>query len=169
MITSTDGIDLIKRFEGLRLNAYQDSVGVWTIGYGHTKGVYPGQSITAAQAEAMLRQELLEYEGYVDQYVDAYLTQQQHDALVSFVYNLGPGNFAGSTLRAKVNANPNDYTIPAEFLKWNKAGGQVLSGLTIRRQAEADLYAFGSKKKAITIALVLIVAASLIYLVWTRL
>lgn len=147
MKTSSSGKNLIKRWEGLRLTAYRDPVGVWTIGYGHTKDVYEGQTITVAQADAMLEAELAEYEGYVNDYVTANLNQNQFDALVSFVYNVGPGNFAGSTLLRKVNADPDDPTIPAEFKRWNRAGGEILNGLTRRRNEEAELYATDPKKK----------------------
>ena len=92
------GLNLIKEFEGLQTNAYRDAADVLTIGYGHTKGVKEGDSITEQFATVMLDKELREYEGYVDQMVNVPLNENQHAALVSFVYNLGPTNFASSTL-----------------------------------------------------------------------
>jgi lysozyme len=168
MNTGSAGIALIKRWEGLRLEAYKDPVGIWTIGYGHTKGVTPGMVITQAQAEQMLRNELFEYEGYVKQYVKAPINQSQFDSLVSFTYNLGPGNLANSTLLKKVNANPSDPTIYDEFVKWNKAGGEVLTGLTKRRIEEAELYRFGQKKKFLIILSVLIAISLLVLWLWTQ-
>ena len=133
------GKDLLKFFEGCELVAYQDSVGVWTIGYGHTKGVEPGMTITQEEAEQMLESELAEYEGYVEKYVTVPLTQNQFDALVVWVYNLGPTNFRKSTLLKELNSG--DYTAASKEIKrWNKAGGKVLNGLVKRREAEADLF-----------------------------
>ena len=133
------GKDLLKFFEGCELVAYQDSVGVWTIGYGHTKGVKPGMTITQEEAEQMLESELVEYEGYVTKYVTVPLTQNQFDALVVWVYNLGPTNFRNSTLLKKLNSG--DYTAAGkEIERWNKAGGKVLNGLVKRREAEANLF-----------------------------
>jgi lysozyme len=117
-----------------------------TIGYGTT--IYPnGQKvqltdkvITSQEAEAYLQNDLRQFEKDVEMLVQPALTQNQFDALVSFAYNLGIGNLSKSTLLKKVNAMPYDTTIRAEFLKWNKAGGKVLNGLTRRRTAEADLY-----------------------------
>jgi lysozyme len=134
-----NGTKLLKFFEGCRLTAYQDSVGVWTIGYGHTKGVFEGMSITQEEAEQMLLTELEEYEGYVEKYVTVPLTQNQFDALVVWVYNLGPTNFRKSTLLKELNAG--NYTAAGqEITKWNKAGGKVLAGLVKRREAEALLF-----------------------------
>ena len=134
-----NGTKLLKFFEGCRLTAYQDSVGVWTIGYGHTKGVFEGMSITQEEAEQMLLTELEEYEGYVEKYVTVPLTQNQFDALVVWVYNLGPTNFRKSTLLKELNSG--NYTAAGnEITKWNKAGGKVLAGLVKRREAEAELF-----------------------------
>ena len=134
-----NGTKLLKFFEGCRLTAYQDSVGVWTIGYGHTKGVHAGMSITQEEAEQMLLTELEEYEGYVEKYVTVPLTQNQFDALVVWVYNLGPTNFRKSTLLKELNSG--NYTAAGnEITKWNKAGGKVLAGLVKRREAEALLF-----------------------------
>ncbi|MFK7888037.1 MAG: LysM peptidoglycan-binding domain-containing protein [Gammaproteobacteria bacterium] len=139
---SQDGVDLIKSFEGLRLNSYQDSGGVWTIGYGHTSGVGPGQTITQAQADSFLRQDVQWAENAVRDNVDVPLTQNQFDALVSFTFNVGAGAFAGSTLLRNLNAG--DYAGAQEqFGRWVNADGQRLEGLVRRRGDEAAL--FGSE------------------------
>lgn len=142
---SDKGISLIKRFEGVRLKAYKDVAGVPTIGYGHTSGVKMGDTISQERADELLKQDLKSRESTVASYVDVRtLTQNQFDALVSFVYNLGSGNFKSSTLLKKVRANPDDKTIRGEFMKFNKAriGGvlKAVDGLTNRRKAEADFY-----------------------------
>ena len=133
------GTEILKYFEGCKLTAYQDSVGVWTIGYGHTKGVYDGMTITQDQAEQMLLSELEEYEGYIKDMVTVPLTQNQFDALVVWVYNLGPTNFKNSTLLKELNAG-NYNAAGQEITRWNKAGGKVLAGLVKRREAEAELF-----------------------------
>ena len=139
MKTSLEGIDLIKHFEGCELEAYKCPAGVWTIGYGHIKGVQEGDVITEQQADDMLVEELEEYENYIHNLVNCPLNQNQFDALVSWVYNLGSSNLQASTLLKVLNAG--DYAgVPAQMLRWNKAGGKVLEGLTRRRQAEADLF-----------------------------
>ncbi len=139
MEISSEGIKLIKGFEGLRLNAYRDAVGVLTIGYGHTKNVEEGQQITEEEAEALLKSDLEIFEDSVLDAVNVPITQHQFDALVSFTYNLGARNFRNSTLLKKLNAE--DYEGAAnEFLRWNRAGGRVLNGLTRRRAAERDLF-----------------------------
>ena len=140
MKTGNKGIELIKHFEGCELEAYKCPAGVWTIGYGHIKGVKEGMTITEHQAEEMLKSELNEYDGYINNLVTAELNQNQFDAMVSWVYNLGGGNLKASTLLKVLNAG--DYAgVPAQMMRWNKAGGKVLEGLTRRRQAEADLFA----------------------------
>ena len=133
------GTEILKYFEGCRLEAYQDSVGVWTIGYGHTKGVLEGMTITQEGAEQLLQTELEEYEGYIEKYVTVPLTQNQFDALVVWVYNLGPTNFRNSTLLKELNAG-NYNAAGQEITRWNKAGGKVLAGLVKRREAEAQLF-----------------------------
>ena len=139
MKTSLEGINLIKHFEGCELEAYKCPAGVWTIGYGHIKGVEEGDVITEQQADDMLVEELEEYENYIHNLVSCPLNQNQFDALVSWVYNLGSSNLQASTLLKVLNAG--DYAgVPAQMLRWNKAGGKVLEGLTRRRQAEADLF-----------------------------
>jgi|TARA_B110000879_G_scaffold4415_1_gene5864 lysozyme len=139
MKTSKDGLQLIKDFEGLELSAYKCAAGVWTIGYGHIKGVQEGMSISEARANEMLNEELTEYENYINKGVTVPLSQCQFDAMVSWVYNLGNGNLTSSTLLKVLNSG--DYAgVPAQMLRWNKAGGKVLAGLTRRRQAEADMF-----------------------------
>ena len=134
-----EGLNLIKHFEGCELQAYKCPAGVWTIGYGHIKGVSEGMTITQDEAEQMLIDEMAEYEGYVNKLVTVELNQNQFDAMVSWVYNLGGGNLSASTLLKVLNAG--DYAgVPAQMMRWNKAGGKVLEGLTRRRQAEADLF-----------------------------
>lgn len=144
MRTSADGIKLIKDFEGERLGAYLCPAGVWTIGYGHTDAagppkVVPGMVITKREAEDILRRDLLKYEVAVDRAVSVPLTPNQFDALVSFCYNVGAGAFSKSTLVKKLNRGDYD-AVPAELMKWNKANGKELSGLTRRRRAEAALW-----------------------------
>ena len=139
MIISKKGTDLIKDFEGFRTHAYQDAVGVWTIGYGHTKGVQPTDVISAAEGDMMLSTELEEYENWVTKLVDVPLDQHQFDALVSWTYNLGPTNLKSSTLLKVLNAGYYEQ-VPDQIRRWNKAGGKELEGLTRRRTAEADLF-----------------------------
>ncbi|HGL6529817.1 TPA: lysozyme [Enterobacter roggenkampii] len=144
MQTSDKGIALIKQFEGCKLTAYQDSVGVWTIGYGWTKPVdgkpiRAGMTINQETAERLLKTGLVSYESDVSRLVKVGLTQGQFDALASFTYNLGARSLSTSTLLRKLNTG--DYAGAAdEFLRWNKAGGKVLNGLTRRREAERALF-----------------------------
>tara|TARA_Y100000356_G_scaffold134487_1_gene143960 strand:- start:370 stop:807 length:438 start_codon:yes stop_codon:yes gene_type:complete len=137
---SDKGIGIIKQFEGCQLIAYQDAVGVWTIGYGHTKNVSEGDIISSAQAEALLLKELKEYEDYVNKLVTVPLHDYQFDALVSWTYNLGPTNLANSTMLRKLNEGKYNE-VPDEMRRWNRAGGKVLEGLVIRRDYEAKLFA----------------------------
>jgi lysozyme len=143
---SQKGLELIKQFEGLSLTPYVCAGGINTIGYGNTyytngkKVTLKDPKITQQQAEELLKHSLSTYEKAVDSFCRDDISQSQFDALVSFAYNLGTGALQKSTLIKKVNANPKDVTIANEFLKWNKAGGRVLVGLTRRRQAEANLY-----------------------------
>ena len=139
MKISNKGIELIKRHEGLVLKAYRCPADKWTIGYGHTLNVKSTDVINKEQAEYFLRQDVKSAESDVNR-EKLNLTQNQFDALVSFVFNLGGGNFKKSTLLRKVKANPNDPTIRAEFERWIYAGGKVLNGLVKRRKEEADLY-----------------------------
>lgn len=133
------GIDLIKKFEGCKLSAYRCPAGIWTIGYGHTNGVYQGQTITQYEADKMLENDVVKFEMGVRNLVGN-LPDNKIDALTSFAFNLGLGALRDSTLCRKVKANPNDLTIRNEFMKWVNAGGKRLQGLVNRRQAEADLY-----------------------------
>lgn len=135
MKISDTGLKLIEKFEGLRLKAYQDSVGVWTIGYGHTKGVKSGDSITQAKAEEYLRSDVSTAESKVNKYLDNYgFNQNQFDALVSFAFNIG--NIDGLTKKGTRTISE----ISSKFTAYNKAGGKVLSGLTTRRKAEKSLF-----------------------------
>lgn len=140
MKISKKGLELIKAFEGLELKAYKDSVGILTIGYGSTGShVKSGMTITKEQAEELLKQDVSRFEKGVNDLVKVPLTQNQFDALVSFSFNLGLGNLKSSTLLRKLNAS--DYSGAAnEFLRWNRAGGVVLKGLTRRRQTEKDIF-----------------------------
>lgn len=150
MKTSKKGIDLILEFETSNniekyLTAYQDSVGVWTIGIGSTyyedgSRVKKGDKITINRAKELFGNILPKYENDVLRLVKKPLNQNQFDSMVSFTYNLGATNLGKSTLLKKINKNPDDPTIADEFTKWNKAGGKVLRGLTRRREAESKLY-----------------------------
>ena len=142
MNISNKGIELIKKFEGCRLKAYQDSVDVWTIGYGHTEGVYEGMEISQHQADIMLGSDLVKYANYINEYVTVSLNPNQFDALTSWVYNLGPGNLKSSTMLKVLNEGSYD-DVPFQIKRWNKAGGKVLKGLVRRREAEAELFATG--------------------------
>ena len=143
---SQKGLDLIKRFEGLKLKPYLCPAGIPSIGYGNTyytdgkKVNLTDPSITQAKADELLKFLIQSYEKDVDSFCRDDISQQNFDALVSFAYNCGPRNLKSSTLLKKVNLNPQDVTIRNEFMKWNKGAGKVLAGLTKRRQAEADLY-----------------------------
>ena len=137
---SKSGLALTEQFEGLRLTAYQDSVGVWTIGYGHTgPDVYPGLTITQMEAESLLLNDVGTAAASVNRLVTVPLTQNEFDALVDFVFNLGTTNFASSTLLKDLNAG-NFAAASGEFHKWDHAGGRVLVGLLKRRLGEADLF-----------------------------
>lgn len=139
MNISEEGKSLIKKFEGCVLNAYQCPAGKWTIGYGHIKGVKEGDTWSQSHAEYMLDVELEEYEGYINDLVNVQLSQCQFDALVAWIYNLGPTNFRTSTLRKKLLPESMD-DVPREIRRWNKANGKVLNGLVRRREAEALLF-----------------------------
>ena len=135
MNISDEGLDLIREHEGCRLEAYKDSVGIWTCGYGHTYGVKEGDTCTQAQADAWLREDVRQAEVCVSGAVTVPLTQGEFDALVSFTYNLGCRALKNSTLLKLLNDSDYDGAA-AEFKKWNHAGGAVLAGLTARREAE---------------------------------
>ncbi|MBY0444878.1 MAG: lysozyme [Burkholderiales bacterium] len=140
MQTGKNGIALIQKFEGLRLTSYQDSVGIWTIGDGHTGAdVKPGMTINPSQVLILLQQDLERFESGVNKSVKVPLTQNQFDALISFSYNVGLGNFSKSTLLKRLN-EANYSGAADQFPRWNKAGGQILKGLVDRRNAEAALF-----------------------------
>lgn len=145
---SADGFRRLQEREGCRLEAYLDVAGIPTIGYGTIR--YPGgrkvqlgDTCTADQAAAWFRFDLGRFEVAVDALTVDTVSRSQFDALVSFVYNLGEGAYRGSTLRQKVNADPNDPAIRPEFMRWVKAGGVKVKGLWVRRHDEADQY-FGT-------------------------
>ena len=139
MKISLEGLSLIKKFEGCKLEAYKCSAGVWTIGYGHTTGVKEGDVCTQEEAEKLLRGDILKFEQYVSDNVKVDLDQSQFDALVCWTYNLGVGNLRSSTMLKKLNEG--DYkSVPFEMRRWNKAGGKTLDGLIRRRQAESLLF-----------------------------
>lgn len=136
MRASATLISHIKRFESCKLTAYQDTAGVWTIGYGHTKGVKKGDRITQYQAEQFLRDDLAEYERAAGK-VQRLTTQGRYDAVVDFMYNLGIGNFNKSTLKAYIESGRAVWEIQEQFLRWVNAGGRKLGGLVSRRIWEA--------------------------------
>lgn len=134
------GLELLKRHEGLRLKAYRDVIGVLTIGYGHTgRDVHPGMVITLEQAESLLKQDLQRFEEVIDENVHIALNGNQYAALVSFTYNVGPGNFIKSKLLRKLNKMDIEGAA-REFLRWNRAGGQVVEALDERRHDEMELF-----------------------------
>jgi len=139
MKISQEGIELIKKFEGCRTESYRCSANVPTIGYGHTAGVKDGDSCTQAEAESILAEDLVEFEDYVNDLVTVELTPSQFSAVVAFTFNLGPKNLSESTLLKLLNLEKYDE-IPAQFKRWNKAGGKVLDGLIRRREAESLLF-----------------------------
>jgi lysozyme len=141
MKLSQAGLDLIKRFEGCKLKAYQDAVGIWTIGYGHTgPNVHDGLTITQKQADDILAQDVGRFASGVAANVRVSLTQSEFDALVSFAFNVGLGAFKTSTLLRLLNDNADRNVVASQFLRWNKAGDKVLEGLTKRRNAEKALF-----------------------------
>lgn len=132
---SKSGLQLTESFEGLRLEAYQDSVGKWTCGYGHTMGVTEGTTCTQAQAEEWLQNDINWAVFVVNNVVKVPISQGIFDSLVDFTFNLGAGNFKSSTLLKLVNAGDMEDAAK-EFEKWDKAGGVVVAGLLRRRIAE---------------------------------
>lgn len=150
MKISRAGIDLIKRWEGCRLKAYQDPVGIWTIGYGHTSAagkptVTAGLTITQQQADDILVRDLVKYEAAVGKALTRTPSEAQTDAMISLCYNIGPAAFAGSTLVRRFNAGDIKGAADA-FLMWNKAGGKVLKGLEARRADERKHFLSGAAK-----------------------
>ena len=137
---SDAGLAMTRQFEGCELNAYQDQVGVWTIGYGHTgRDVVAGLTITQDQANALLASDIAGSAAYVNQVVTVALQQNQFDALVDFVFNLGRAAFGGSTMLKQLNAG-NFAAAAGQFVLWDHAGGQVVMGLLRRRQAEQAMF-----------------------------
>ena len=139
------GIDLMHFFEGCKLEAYQCSAKVWTIGWGNTfyengTPVKQGDKITQDRANSLFVFVANKFADEIKKLIKTNLSENQFSALVCFAYNVGTGNLAKSTLLKKVNVNPNDPSISNEFLRWNKAGGKALLGLTRRRTAESKLY-----------------------------
>lgn len=138
--------DFVAKFEGFSVDAYQDSVGVWTVGYGNTfnpltkEKVKKGDKISKNTAKSWLDTELAVVKSQVMSVVKVLINANQLNALTSFTYNVGIGNLKKSTLLKLLNAGAPKEQVAREFIKWNKAGGQVLKGLTIRRQAEANLF-----------------------------
>lgn len=139
MTTSRLGMRLIKDFEGLRLGAYKCPAGVWTIGFGHTKGVKPGQVITEAQACDYLVEDIGPIERQLNK-LGINFRQEQFDALVSWIFNLGIGKFNASTILKKIQTDASDEDIASEFIRWIYAGGKPLPGLKKRRVAEANMF-----------------------------
>ena len=135
MTYSKAGIQLTGRFEGCRLQAYPDTGGVWTIGYGHTHGVHPGMTCTLEQAEAWLREDIQAAADAVNRLVKISLKQTEFDALVDFVFNLGAGAFARSTMLKDINAG-NFAAAALQFPLWDRDAGRVLAGLLHRRLTE---------------------------------
>ena len=133
-------INQIKKFEACKLTAYQDSVGVWTIGYGHTAGVKKGDRCTQYQAEQYLKEDLAKFEAIANK-VKCLSTQGRYDAVLDFIYNCGPGNFNSSTLKKYIESNRKTWEIQEQFLRWVNAGGKKLGGLVTRRIWEANRFA----------------------------
>jgi lysozyme len=146
MILDNKGYLFITKHEGLSLKPYLCPAKIPTIGYGNTyyldgkRVTLLDKEITKQQAFEMFKEIANRFGKRVDELVTSNINQNQFNSLVSFAYNVGTGNFSSSTLLKKVNKNPNDLTLKAEFLRWNKAGGKILNGLTNRRNEEADLY-----------------------------
>jgi lysozyme len=137
---SENGLRLTQKFEGLRLTAYQDQVGVWTIGYGHTgPAVHSGLTITQSQAEALLQCDMMRAVACVNRLVTVEINQSQFDALADFVFNLGCASLGNSTLLRLVN-HADFHGAAGQFERWDHAGGVAASGLLARRQAEAALF-----------------------------
>jgi len=139
------GTVLLHHFEGLKLKAYKCPADVWTIGYGNTfyedgGKVKQGDTVTKERASELFNSVASSFAIQITGSIKASLNENQFSSLVSFAYNVGVANFNKSTLLKKINIDKNDPSIFAEFLRWDKAAGKVLAGLTLRRQAEAKLY-----------------------------
>lgn len=137
-------LNLIMKHEGLRLKAYRCPAGVWTIGYGHTRSVYPGQTITEAEARELLRADVMALREKLDELCRLVggleLSDNRIAALISFAYNVGFRALKRSTLWLKVVINQDEPTIADEFARWKYADGKVMPGLIKRRAEEAALY-----------------------------
>ena len=137
---------IIAQFEGLRLEAYPDSAGVWTIGYGTTKNpdtgakIKQGDKITKAKALDWLKKDTASFKAGVQKLVKVPVNDNQLAALTSLAYNIGLTAFSRSTLLSLLNSKVNKELVAAQFLRWNRAGGQIVRGLTIRRKLESDLF-----------------------------
>ena len=146
MNISTPGIDLIKAFEGCKLEAYQCSGNVWTIGFGHTRHVEEGDKITQKVADYFLEYDLAMVETHCKRLITVPLKQHQWDAIVSWCYNLGCGNLRASTMLRVINAGEMDK-VSEQIVRWDKVKGKPLAGLTRRRLAEALLFDSGKAEK----------------------
>lgn len=136
----TQNKQIIKKAEGCKLKAYLCPAGVWTVGYGHTgSDVYEGLEIDQATADRLLERDLNKFQDYVAKYVKVEISQNQHDALVSFIYNIGPTAFRDSTLLKLLNQEKYDEAA-LELFRWVHAGGKKLKGLVNRRRAEYKLF-----------------------------
>jgi lysozyme len=153
MKLNKEGIDLLHKYEGLKLESYECPASLrlveekkfWTIGYGNTRYedgslVKEGDKISKDRAEMLFTNIVNDFASKVNKRLTKKLNENQFSALVSFAYNVGIGNFASSTLLGLVNQNPNDPEIRTQFMRWNKASGKPLKGLTLRRESEANLY-----------------------------
>lgn len=140
-LISDELLAAIKQFEGLRLQAYKCPGKVWTIGYGHTQGVRPSQHITEAQAESLLKADLLPVTSFINLNGNLAQTQGQFDALCSFIFNIGKRAFLKSTLRQKILQGAKTAEIQAEFRRWVYAKKVKLNGLVKRREWEARRWA----------------------------
>ena len=132
-------INHIKKSEACKLTAYQDSAGVWTIGYGHTQGVKRGDRCTQYQAEQYLKEDLTRFEAITNK-VRNLTTQGRYDAVLDFIYNCGPGNFDKSTLKKYIEGGRKTWEIQEQFLRWVNSGGKKLGGLVTRRIWEANRF-----------------------------
>ena len=139
MTINDRGLAIIKAFEGCRLDAYQDVVGIWTIGFGSTEGVAPGMHISPEEAEQRLLDHLQVLMGEITDIVPDDTTENQFSALVCLAYNIGIGNLRSSTLIRKLCSGDTQGAAD-EFLRWDKAGGKVVTGLLRRREAERELF-----------------------------
>lgn len=139
MQMSDQGVEFLKKWEGLRLEAYQDGGGRWTIGYGHTGDVRPGETITRQEAEDLLIEDVGWAEDAVSRMITLPLSQKEFDALVSFTFNVGAEAFRTSTLRSVLNAGLR-LQVPEQLCRWIYDNGQMIHGLARRRVAESQMF-----------------------------